>query len=382
MTGDKRVVVPMLDLRPQLAQLGPELEAAILAVVRSGAYIHGPAVAALEQQLQQHLGVGHAIGVSSGSDALLVALMALGVGHGDLVLTTTYSFFATAGAVARLGARPVLLDIEAESYNLDPRAVAAWLDDHADQRARVKAILPVHLYGQCADLDPLLAHGIPVIEDAAQAIGATYPGRGGVRQAGTVGLAGCFSFFPSKNLGALGDAGLVVTGDDALADRLRRLRVHGSRPKYHHGILGGNFRLDTLQAAALAVKLPHLSRWQEARRQRAAYYDERLAGLPLTRPRAVWGREHHVYHQYVIAVERERDRDRVRAHLEARGVETSVFYPVPFHLQACFADLGHRRGEFPVAERAADHTIALPIFPELTREQQDHVIDALRDALA
>jgi dTDP-4-amino-4,6-dideoxygalactose transaminase len=374
-TGYKRVVVPMLDLRAQLAQLGPELEVAINAVVRSTAYINGPAVGALEKQLQEHLGARHAIGVSSGTDALLVALMALGVGPGDLVLTTTYSFFATAGAIARVGARPVLLDIQPQSYNLDPAAVAGWLDAHPGERGRVKAILPVHLYGQCADLDPLLAHGIPVVEDAAQAIGARY----GERQAGTMGAIGCFSFFPSKNLGAVGDAGLVVTGDDALAERLRKLRQHGAQPKYYHSLIGGNFRLDTIQAAALAVKLPHLAGWHEARRQKAAYYDAGLGGLSLTRPLAVWGRERHVYNQYVIAVPG--NRDAVRAHLSERGIETSIFYPVPFHLQECFADLGYRRGDFPVAEHAADHTIALPIYPELTGEQQDFVIDALREAL-
>ncbi len=373
----------MLDLRAQLAEVGTELETALLEVVRSTAYIQGPAVAALEKRLQEHIGVKHAVGVSSGTDALLIALMALGVGPGDLVLTTTYSFFATAGVVSRVGARPVFLDIEPDGYNLDPSAVAAWMEANRDQRSRVKAILPVHLYGQCADMDPILevarAHGVPVVEDAAQAIGSRYPGAQGDRQAGTMGAIGCFSFFPSKNLGAVGDAGLVVTNDDDLAARLRKLRVHGAQPKYYHSLIGGNFRLDTLQAAALLVKLPRLERWHEGRRQRAAYYDERLAGLPVKRPHLHWGRERHIYNQYVIAVER--NRDQVRQHLSERGIETSIFYPVPFHLQECFADLGHRRGDLPVAEHAADHTIALPVYPELTREQQDHVVASLAEAL-
>lgn len=380
MTGFRRVIVPMLDLRAQLAELGPALEEAVIAAVRSTAYIMGPQVGELEKACAAYLGSKHAIGVSSGTDALLVALMALDVGPGDLVVTTAYSFFASAGVVARLGATPVFVDIEPETCNLDPRALAAWMERNPERRARVKAILPVHLYGQCADMDPILAtagrHGIPVVEDAAQAIGARYR----ERRAGTLGALGCFSFFPSKNLGGIGDGGLVTTDDDALADKLRRLRVHGARPKYHHALIGGNFRLDTIQAAALLVKLPHLEDWHARRRERAAYYDEQLAPLGVTVPRCAWGRERHVYNQYVVRVPG--DRDALRAHLTGRGIETSIFYPVPFHLQECFAGLGYRRGDLPEAERAAEQTLALPIYPELTTQQQDHVIDAIRESIA
>jgi dTDP-4-amino-4,6-dideoxygalactose transaminase len=369
------VKIPMNDVGAQHAALGAELERAVLEVVRGGHYIMGPQVAELEGALASYLGVKHAIGVSSGTDALLVALMGLGVGPGDQVLTSTYSFFASAGAAARLGATPVLLDIDPDSFNLDPTALEAWLA--GNDVSRVKAILPVHLFGQCADMARILElaarYRIPVVEDAAQAIGATCP----AGRAGAMGVAGCYSFFPSKNLGGIGDGGLVVTGDDALADRIRRLRVHGAEPKYHHALIGGNFRLDTIQAAALLVKLPHLEAWHRARRERAAVYDEALAGVATT-PRCTWGREHHVYNQYVIRVAR--DRERVRSALAAGGVASAVFYPVPFHLQECFRSLGYSRGDFPQAEAAADTSLALPIYPGMTAEQQAHVISLLRAA--
>ncbi len=371
----------MNDLRAHLAPLRGELELAVLEVVRGGAYIMGPQVAQIEGQLASYLGVKHAMGVSSGTDALLVALMALEVGPGDQVLTSTYSFFASAGAAARLGATAVLLDIEPGSFNLDPAALERWLS--ANDTSRVKAILPVHLFGQCADMARILEiagrHGIPVVEDAAQAIGASCPIGGAPRKAGTMGIAGCYSFFPSKNLGGIGDGGLVVTGDDALADRIRRLRVHGAQPKYHHALIGGNFRLDTIQAAALLVKLPHLEAWHRARRDKAAFYDQALAGVATTPP-LTWGREHHVYNQYVIRVPR--DRDRVQSALAAGGVASAVFYPVPFHLQDCFRSLGHARGDFPHAEEAAATSLALPIYPEMTVEQQAHVASLLRRACA
>ncbi|HEU5059248.1 MAG TPA: DegT/DnrJ/EryC1/StrS family aminotransferase [Kofleriaceae bacterium] len=367
--------IPMNDLSAQLESLGGEVERAVLEVVRSGAYIMGPQVTELETRLAATLGVEHAIGVSSGTDALLVALMALGVGPGDQVLTSTYSFFASAGAAARLGATPVLLDIDPATFNLDPAALAAWLAEN--DASRVKALIPVHLFGQCADMAPILElaarHHIPVVEDAAQAIGATCP----AGRAGTMGTAGCFSFFPSKNLGGIGDGGLVVTRDGALAERVRRLRVHGAEPKYHHALVGGNFRLDTIQAAALLVKLPHLDAWHRARRERAAFYDRALAGV-VTTPPLRWGREHHVYNQYVIRVRR--DRDRLQKALAAGGVATAIFYPVPFHLQECFRSLGHRRGDFPRAEEAAATSLALPIYPELTEEQQEHIVALVRSA--
>jgi dTDP-4-amino-4,6-dideoxygalactose transaminase len=373
--------IPMNDMRAHLASLGDELERAVIAVVRGGAYVMGPEVAALETALADYLGVRHAIGVSSGTDALLVALMALGVGPGDLVVTSTYSFFASAGAAARLGATPVLLDIDPDTFNLDPAALEAWFA--GNDLSRVKAILPVHLFGQCADMEPILRvaarHGVPVIEDAAQAIGATVPVAGSRRRAGTMGIAGCYSFFPSKNLGALGDGGLVVTDDDRFAETVRRLRVHGAEPKYHHALIGGNFRLDTIQAAALLVKLPHLESWHAARRDRAAAYDAALADV-VTTPRVAWGREHHIYNQYVVRVGRERDR--LQKELAAAGIASAIFYPVPFHLQDCFRGLGHRRGDFPRAEAAAAETLAIPIYPELTGEQQERVVSVIRRACA
>ena len=369
----------MNDVAAHLTQIGGELERAVLDVVRSAAYIMGPQVAELESALARYLGVPHAIGVSSGTDALLVALMALGVGPGHQVLTSTYSFFASSGAAARLGATPVLLDIEPDTFNLDPAALEGWLAAH--DPSRVKAIVPVHLFGQCADMAPVLelaaGHGIPVVEDAAQAIGATLPLAGGIRKAGTLGAIGAYSFFPSKNLGGIGDGGLVVTSDDELADRLRRLRVHGAEPKYHHALVGGNFRLDTIQAAALLVKLPHLERWHAGRRALAAAYDAALDGLDgVTVPRLAWGREHHIYNQYVIRLAT--GRDRLQKELAAAGVSTAIFYPVPFHLQECFRPLGHRRGDFPRAEAAAAESLAIPIYPDLRPDQQEHVAAVIR----
>ncbi|MGH9312282.1 MAG: DegT/DnrJ/EryC1/StrS family aminotransferase, partial [Vicinamibacterales bacterium] len=318
------------------------------------------------------IGVGHAIGVSSGTDALLAALMALDIGPGDEVVTPTYSFFATAGCVARVGATPRLVDIDPVTFNADPASIERALTE------RTRAILPVHLFGLCADMDPILdlarSRGIAVIEDAAQAIGA----RLGDRQAGATGTLGCFSFFPSKNLGALGDGGLVTTNDEALAARVRLVRNHGAEPKYFHKVVGGNFRLDAIQAAVLRVKLPHLTRWTEGRRRNAGRYRalfgeaglDGIVGLPVEPP----GR-HHIYNQFVIRAPR---RDALRAHLDAAGVGTEIYYPVPFHLQECFATLGGRRGEFPHAERAANETLALPIYGELTDAQQRCVVDAVK----
>ncbi len=372
--------VPLLDLRAQLATIEPELRAAVLDVLSSTQYILGPKVEELERQVAAYVGSKHAIGVSSGTDALLVVLMALGVGPGDLVLTSPYSFFATAGVVTRLGARPVFVDIDPRTYNIDANALEDWFDRAGDERRRVKAILPVHLYGQCADMPAILEVGrrfdVPVIEDAAQAIGATCPTPAGPRKAGALGRAGCFSFFPSKNLGGIGDGGLVVTDDAALADRVRCLRNHGAQPKYYHKFVGGNFRLDVMQAAALLVKLPHLESWHAARRRNASYYDEHLTAAGVQTPRIAYRREDHIYNQYIISVPR--DRDGLRTHLADHQIGTEVYYPVPFHLQECFADLGYRRGDFPHAEHAADHTLALPIYPELTREMQDWVIDRIR----
>jgi dTDP-4-amino-4,6-dideoxygalactose transaminase len=343
-----RMRVPMLDLAAQHAPLRAELLAAVARVIDAGAFILGDEVAAFEAALAARLGVAHAIGVSSGTDALLVALMALGIGRGDTVVTTPLSFFATAGAIARVGARPVFADIDPATFCLDP---AADLTGAA-------AVIPVHLFGRRCAVPAV----IPVIEDAAQAIGTPL-----------AGLAGCVSFFPSKNLGALGDAGAVYTDDAAFADRVVLLRSHGARPKYHHAAIGGNFRLDALQAAALAVKLPHLAAWTAARRDHADRYRALLAAAALdVVPPA--DTPEHVYNQFVIRAPR---RDALRAHLAAAGIATEIYYPVPFHLQPCFAELGYRAGAFPHAERAAAETLALPIYPELTASQQTYVVEQL-----
>jgi len=368
--------VPLLDLQGQYVPLREEILAAIARVCDSQRFIGGPEVDGLEREVAKYLGVPHAVGLSSGTDALLVALMALGIGPGDEVITPTFSFFATAGCVSRVGATPKLVDIDPLTFNIDPAATEAALT------SRTRAIIPVHLYGQCADMDAILelaaTRGIPVIEDAAQAIGSTYKDR----PAGGMGKAGCFSFFPSKNLGAFGDAGLLTTADEGLAQAVRLLRSHGAEPKYYHKRIGGNFRLDALQAAVLRVKLPHLDRWTAARRANADRYDalfgeSAVAGrvtLPVRAPD-----RNHIFNQYVIRVPH---RDAVRAHLDAAGVGTEIYYPVPFHLQECFATLGNHRGDFPHAEAAAAETLALPIYGELTEAQQAEVVRTVASAVA
>ena len=369
------VTVPLLDLSGQWQAIREEALAAIVRVCDSQRFILGPEVDALESELASMLDVKHAIGVSSGTDALLVSLMALGVGAGDEVITSTYSFFATAGSIVRAGARPVLVDIDPVSYNLDPAAVARAVT------SKTRAIMPVHLYGQSAEMADIAEvaskAGVPVIEDAAQAIGSRYRGR----QAGSLGLCGCFSFFPSKNLGAFGDAGLVTTSDDAFADRLRLLRTHGAGRQYHHRLVGGNFRIDALQAAVLRVKAPHLPAWSDARRRNAERYRElfRDAGLipRVTLPVEGEG-QHHIYNQFVIRVPQ---RDRVKGILASHQVATAVYYPVPFHMQECFAPLGYQPGAFPHAESAARETLALPIYGELTEAQLAHVVWAIGAAL-
>jgi dTDP-4-amino-4,6-dideoxygalactose transaminase len=369
------LAVPLLDLQAQYRPLRGELLAAIARVCDSQRFILGPEVDQLEAELGRVLESRHAITVSSGTDALLAVLMALGIGRGDEVITTTYSFFATAGCISRLGATPVLVDILPETFNIDPEGVRAALTP------RTRAVIAVHLYGLCADMDPLLditrAAGVPLIEDAAQAIGARYQGR----QAGTMGKTGCFSFFPSKNLGAFGDAGLVTTEDDELGREVALLRNHGAEPKYLHKRIGGNFRLDAIQAAVLRVKLPHLPAWTSGRRRNAERYEQLFAESPardlVERPSEPAG-YHHIYNQYVICVP---ERDRVRTELAGRGIGTEVYYPVPFHLQECFADLGYARGAFPHAERAANTSLALPIYAELTEAQQSAVVGEVVRAL-
>ena len=370
------VAVPLLDLQAQYRPLRGELLAAVTRVCDSQRFILGPEVETLERELERAIGVSHAVAMSSGTDAILATLMALGIGPGDEVVTPTYSFFATAGCVARVGATPKLVDIDAATFNADPGSVRAAIT------SRTKAIIPVHLYGQMADMTALLEiaheHAVPIIEDACQAIGAASEGR----PAGTIGAAGCFSFFPTKNLGAFGDAGLVTTNDAALAHEVRLLRNHGAEPKYFHQRVGGNFRLDALQAAVLRVKLPHLDRWTEARRANARRYDELFAAAGLTEqvvlPREMPGYR-HIFNQYTVCVPA---RDRVRAFLTGQGIGSEIYYPVPFHLQECFAALGYSRGDFPHAERAAETALSLPVYGELTLEQQQAVVVALGEALS
>lgn len=362
--------VPLLDLRAQYATIRDEVRGVVEQVLESQTFILGPEVDSLEREIAAYTGTSHAIGMSSGTDALLAALMACGVGQGDEVVTTPYSFFATAGVVARLGARAVFVDIDPATFNIDAAAAAQAVSE------RTRAIIPVHLYGRMADLDPILEvaaeKNIPVIEDAAQAIGS-FDEAG--RKAGSVGDYGCFSFFPSKNLGAFGDGGCVTTRDADIAERLRMLRVHGSKPKYYHSIVGGNFRLDALQAAVLRVKLKYLDGWTAARRRNADTYRDlfRDAGLDglVTLPADVPG---HIYNQFVI---RAQDRDSLRAHLKEHGIGTEVYYPLPLHMQDCFASWGYSEGDFPEAERAAKETLALPIYPELEPDALSYVVETI-----
>ena len=365
--------VPLLDLQAQNGPLRDEILAAIARVCDSQRFIMGPEIDALEAELARLLGVPHAVAVSSGTDAVLLALMVLGIGPGDEVVTSTYSFFATAGSIVRLGARPVLVDIDPATFNVDPAAVSRAITP------RTKAILPVHLFGLSADMDPILDEasrsGIAVVEDAAQAIGATYKGR----PLGSLGAIGCLSFFPSKNLGAFGDAGLLTTRDARLAEQARMLRNHGMQPKYYHPVVGGNFRMDALQAAVLRVKAPHLEAWTEARRVNARRYRRLFADAGLD-GRVVLPQEtsgcRHIFNQFVV---RTTERDELKGHLDARGIGNEIYYPVPFHLQPCFAGLGYRAGDFPHAERAAAESLAIPIYGELTSEQQQAVVDAVAE---
>jgi dTDP-4-amino-4,6-dideoxygalactose transaminase len=380
--------VPLLDLRAQYATIRDDVRAAIDRVFESQRFVLGAEVQALEEEIARYSQTKFAIGCASGSDALLLALMSCGVGDGDEVITTPFSFFATASAITRLGARPVFVDIDEQTYNIRPSLVADAITE------RTKAIVPVHLYGHCAEMDPLIElagsggppaslsestqrRGIPIIEDAAQAIGAEDHGR----RAGSMGAIGCFSFYPSKNLGGPGDGGMLVTNDLEHARRLRMLRVHGEERRYFNKLVGLNSRLDALQAAVLRVKLPHLDAWTVARQRNAQQYELMFGdaglsekfGLPLVRTGA-----RHIFHQFVIRV-RDGRRDALREHLRARGIGTDVYYPVPLHLQECFAFLGYKEGDFPTAEAAAQETLALPVYPELTAEQQDYVVSAIKD---
>lgn len=371
--------VPFLDLKSQFKSIQMDVRPAIEEVLESTQFILGPQVLNLEKQIAHRLGCRYAVGVSSGTDALLIALMALGVGQGDLVLTTSYSFFATAGAIVRLGAKPVFLDIDPMTCNIDPKSLLQYLNDSVKKAQKVKAIVPVHLYGQCADMDPILEianhHGIPVVEDAAQAFGASYPSSKGQRAAGCMGLIGCYSFFPGKNLGGFGDGGMVVTDDKVLHERLLTLRVHGAKPKYHHALIGGNFRLDTIQAAVLQVKLKYLEEWNSARQGKAKYYDEHILAEEITKPYIAYRRENHSYNYYVLSVRNRRDE--LKTSLDECNIGNAIYYPLPLHLQECFRDLGYHQGDLPHSEFAANHNIAIPLYPTLTSEMQDLVIDKL-----
>ena len=371
--------VPLLDLNAQLKTIEKEVKDAVNEVIDSTRYIMGPKVEELEAKIAEYVGARYATGVSSGTDALLISLMALDIGPGDIVITTPFSFFATAGVIARLSATPVFVDIDPDTYNLSPDALRHWFGVNKEKIGRVKAIIPVHLYGQCVDMGPILSiageYNIPVIEDAAQAIGARYPSQSGTKKAGAMGTMGCFSFFPSKNLGAMGDGGMVVTNDADIDEKLKKLRNHGAKPKYYHAQIGGNFRLDPIQAAILLVKLPHLDKWHSMRQKNAAYYDENLNVKGIKKPVIAYKREFHIYNQYVVSVMEQRDN--LRKLLAENSIGTEIYYPVPFHEQECFRYLGYKSGDFSNSEYAATHTIALPIYPELTTEMQDYVIEKI-----
>jgi len=405
-----QITVPLLDLKAQYAGIKDEIEKAVLDVLDSQWFILGPNVQECERRIAEYCNCEHAVGVSSGSDALLICLMAEGIGPGDEVITTPYTFFATVGCISRVGAKPVLVDICPETYNIDPRQIEGCITQ------KTKAIIPVHLFGQCASMAPILdiaeRHGLVVIEDAAQAIGAGCNGR----RAGSMGHYGCFSFFPSKNLGCAGDGGMVTTSDEARADRLRCLRAHGSKPKYYHKLVGGNFRLDALQATIVNIKLRHLDSWSAARQQNADRYrklfqehslsqvsvpaspdpssdpasrnpqpdqsedreqrtEDRSSSQPVSRiSNPASGNSYHIYNQFVIRVPR---RDELKAYLKERGIGTEIYYARAMHVQECFSDLGYKVGDMPESEKAAAETLALPIYPELTDQQQQYVVETI-----
>jgi dTDP-4-amino-4,6-dideoxygalactose transaminase len=370
--------VPLLDLKAQYARIRRDIVPVLEEVVESQHFILGPKVEEFERNAAAYSGAAFGVGVSSGTDALLVSLMALGIEAGDEVITAPFTFFATAGTIHRLGARPVFVDIDPLTFNIDPGRIGKAVTK------RTKAIMPVHLFGQCADMDPILEtarrHGLPVVEDAAQSIGAEYRGR----RAGSMGELGCFSFFPSKNLGAFGDAGMVLTGDKAMADKLKALRMHGEAVRYYHKTVGGNFRIDALQAAVLDVKLRFLDDWSAGRRANAADYDRRFAEAGLVErglvrpPAAVYekggDKNYHIYNQYTLRV---KDRDRLMDRLREKRIGAAIYYPLPLHLQECFAGLGCKKGDFPESERAAAEVLSIPIYPELSHEQKDYVVSAI-----
>jgi dTDP-4-amino-4,6-dideoxygalactose transaminase len=363
--------VPFLDLKRQYDSIKEEIDQAVSGVLAHAKFIMGPEVKAFEEKVAEYCGAKSAVGVASGTDALLLSLRACGVGPGDEVITTDFSFFATAGVITRLGATPVYVDIDPDTYNIDPGQIEKSITP------KTKAIMPVHLYGQCADMDPIMdvakRHNLKVVEDAAQAIGSKFKGK----KAGTLGHFGCFSFFPSKNLGAAGDGGMIVTSDPKMDELLRMLRVHGAKPKYYHSIVGYNSRLDTLQAAILEVKLKYLDGWTQKRREHAKVYNQAFAGSGIITPKEEEF-NYHIYHQYTIAV---KNRDGLREVLKEKQIGHDVYYPVPLHLQECYRSLGYKEGDLPVTEAKSREVVSIPIYPELTAEEQSYVIETIKGAV-
>jgi dTDP-4-amino-4,6-dideoxygalactose transaminase len=374
--------VPLLDLKKQYQKIKDEVMSALEEVLESQQFILGPRVEELEKQIAAYCGCKYAIGVSSGTDAILVSLMAEGIGIGDLVITSPYTFFSTAGAIARVGAIPVFVDIDPQTYNIDPNKIAERVKSlKSEQRSKLKAVIPVHLYGQCADMESIIAiakeFDLAIIEDAAQAIGAEYQFKNGtVKRAGSMGQYGCFSFFPSKNLGAFGDGGIVTTNHKELYERLKILRVHGGNPKYYHKVIGGNFRLDALQAAIVTIKLKYLDEWTEKRIKNAHYYKKIFGELDINGVVMPHEKEkRHIYNQFNIKIKG--DRDALKAHLMNHGIGCEIYYPVPLHLQECFKILNYTRSDLPLSEEAALKTLALPVYPELETEQIDYVVEII-----
>lgn len=384
------MTIPFLDLKAQYQSIKEEIDKKVMEVIVNQRFILGSEVESLEKEVSSYCGTKYAVGVSSGSDALLASLMALGVGNGDEVVTSPFTFFATAGAITRLGAKPVFCDIDRESFNISPQRLAEVLEKRSagQKDSKVKGLIPVHLYGQCADMKPIMKlaekYSLFVIEDAAQAIGSEYPMPEGIRSACTMGDLNILSFFPSKSLSCFGDGGMVLTDDEKLAEKLKMLRTHGSQDKYFYEIVGGNFRLDALQAGILRVKLKHLDDWLEGRKEKAFFYDEsfKKSGLVekgwILPPKALYKykglKNYHTYHQYVI---RAKKRDALQEFLKDKGIPSAIYYPLPLHLQNCFAYLGYKEGDFPESERASKEVLALPIYPELTAQHQDFIVSTI-----
>ncbi|MBG56533.1 MAG: transcriptional regulator [Deltaproteobacteria bacterium] len=379
--------IPLLDLQPPLKDLRDEIVEAVTRVIDSTRYIMGPEIDSLEKEIAEYCGTEDAVGVSSGTDALLISLMVLDIGPGDIVLTTNFSFFATAGVISRLNATPVFVDINPETFNIDPKKLSVKLAEmDEEKRERVKALIPVHLFGQCADMAEILKiaenYNIPIIEDCAQAIGAECNIDGEIRCAGNIGDFGCFSFFPSKNLGGVGDGGIVTVKKSKLAELLRLKRVHGAERSYYHRVIGGNFRLDPIQATVIRIKLPYLNEWHKQRQKNAKYYNKLFTESGLNEKIKIPIIMHsktmqnpHIFNQYVI---RTKKRDELQTFLDVQGISSGVYYPIPFHMQECFKFLGGKKGDFPVSEAAANEVLALPVYPGLTTDMQERVVEKIK----